>query len=199
MAEKWNAKGVWMNSCNCDAGCPCLFWSDPTAGHCDAVDTFHITTGKYGDVKLDGLNVVYATKSPGNMWKGNMWGAVYLDAKANAKQKQALETIFLGKAGGVPEALVKLVGKLAGVKWAKILIDPRKRAVEIPGVLKFTLEVNKGGDKKNAIKVVNHPFAPAIGPMEMGKGTSSSYKDYDVEFANTGKDANWANFTFKGP
>jgi len=99
----------------------------------------------------------------------------------------------------VPEAITKLVGKLAGMKWAQIKIDTRKRTVEIPGVLKFTLEVNKGGDQKTAIKVANHPFAPAFAPMEMGKGTSSSYKDFDVEFANTGKDANWANFTFKGP
>lgn len=198
MAEKWNAKGEWMNSCNCDPGCPCLFWSDPTAGHCDAIDTFHIGTGKYGGVKLDGLNVVYATRSPGNIWKGNMWGAIYLDAKANAKQKQALETIFTGKAGGVPEAITKLVGKLAGLKWAQIKIDTRKRTVEIPGVLSFRLEPSKGGDQKTPIKVVNHPFGPAIAPMEMGKGTSSSYRDYEVEFQNTGKDANWAPFSFKG-
>src|SRR3990170_5029127 len=51
---KWKLDGDWINSCNCDSGCPCLFYSDPTRGFCEALDAFHIRKGKYGDVTLDG-------------------------------------------------------------------------------------------------------------------------------------------------
>ncbi|HKZ64177.1 MAG TPA: DUF1326 domain-containing protein, partial [Thermoplasmata archaeon] len=66
MAEKWKIEGEWINSCNCDSGCPCLFYADPTRGSCEALDAFHIDEGRYGKVALDGLNVVVASKSPGN-------------------------------------------------------------------------------------------------------------------------------------
>jgi len=194
MAEKYKLKGVWMNSCSCDAGCPCLFFSDPTRGTCDGIDTFHIESGNYGTTKLDGLNVVLATRSPGNIWKGNWRAALYLDKRADAKQKPALETLFTGKAGGVLGEIGKLIGSLAGTKWADIKIDPKARTAEIPGILRFKLEPVLGGDQKTPIRVENNPFGPAIGTMSMGKATNSTFQDYDLKFDNAGKDCNWANF-----
>src|SRR5213594_4680463 len=82
MAEKWKLDGDWINSCNCDSGCPCLFYSNPTQGSCEAIDAFHIANGKYGAVALDGLNVVVASKTPGNFWKGNWTAAVEPDRKS---------------------------------------------------------------------------------------------------------------------
>ncbi len=160
MPEKWALDGDWINSCSCDSGCPCLFYSDPTMGHCDGMDGFHIKKGKYGKVSLDGLNAVIASHSPGNFWKGNWTAALYLDNKATKEQQTALETIFGGKAGGAP-------AMLAG--------------------------------KKKAIRVTNHPLSPAVDPMNMGVGVISHYKDYGMEWDNTGKDGNYAAFHFTGP
>lgn len=199
MAEKWKLTGDWMNSCNCDPGCPCLYWSDPTSGHCDAIDTFHIRKGNYGKTKLDGLNVVLASKVPGNFWKGNWKVAVYFDNRANDDQKKALETLFGGKAGGPLEQIAKLIGEVVGTKWSEIKLDPAHRTAEIPGILKFSLEPNLGGDQKTPITVSNHPMAPGFGPMALGKGTSSTYNDFGWSINNTGKDANWSTFDLKGP
>ena len=199
MPEKWTLNGEWINTCSCDSGCPCLFYSDPTKGYCDSLDSFHITKGTYGTVKLDGLNVMMLGKIPGNMWKGNWTGALYLDKRANAKQRQALETIFTGKAGGAPAMLASLVGTNKGLKYVGIDIDPKKIKVSVPGVAEYQLKPTEGGNKKKPIQIANNPFAPAIEPMNMGVSVKSHFSDYGIEFDNTGKDGNFAPFKFKGP
>ena len=199
MAEKWTLEGHWINSCSCDSGCPCLFYSDPTKGTCDSFDAFHISKGKYGKVSLNGLNAVVASHSPGNLWKGNWTAGLYLDNKANSEQKKALETLFGGKAGGPLAVIAGLIKELKGVKWASISIDPEKRWVKIPGALEAQLKPTEGGNKKKPIQVINNPFAPAIDPMNMGVATVSWFKDFGMEWDNTGKDGNWAPFRFSGP
>ncbi len=199
MTDKWSLRGEWINSCSCDSGCPCLFYSDPTKGTCDSFDAFHIKKGKFGDVSLDGLNAVVASHSPGNLWKGNWTAALYLDNKANKAQQKALETLFGGKAGGPLALIAGLIKDLKGVKWVSISIDPSKIWVKIPDILEAQLKPTEGGNKKKPIQVINNPFAPAIDPMNMGIATKSWFRDYGMGWDNTGKDGNWAPFDFKGP
>ncbi len=199
MAEKWKAIGDWQNTCSCDPGCPCLFWSDPTTGQCEAIDSFHFRTGNYGKTSLNGLNVVMASRAPGNFWKGNWSAAAYFDEKATAKQREALEIIMSGKAGGVTAVIAGMISNNWGTKYARIEFDTKKREVKIPGVLESILEPNVGGDKKKPITVGNHPFAPAFGPMSMGKSKANRYTDFGQSWTHPGKDGNWATFTMKGP
>lgn len=199
MSEKWFLDGDWINSCSCDSGCPCLFYSDPTTGHCDSMDAFHFNKGRYGKVKLDGLNAVMLGKIPGNMWKGNWTGALYLDKRATAEQRKALETIFGGKVGGAPALLASMVSTNKGLKYTDVSIDIKKIWVSVPGVLEYQLKPTEGGNKKKPIQVSNNPFAPAIDPMNMGVAVKSHYKDHGIEFDNTGKDGNYAPFHFEGP
>ena len=199
MPEQWSLEGDWINSCSCDSGCPCLFYSDPTMGHCDAMDGFHIRTGKYGNVSLNGLNAVMASHSPGNFWKGNWSAALYLDNKATKEQQTALETIFGGKAGGAPAMLAGLISDLKGMKWAPIDFDAGKIWVKVSGVLEYQLKPTEGGEKKEPIQVTNHPLSPAVDAMNMGIGVKSHFKDFGMEWDNTGKDGNYAAFHFKGP
>ena len=58
--SKWNMKSDYIETCNCDFGCPCNFDGFPTYGFCRALVFFHIKAGNFGKVKLDGLEVVYA-------------------------------------------------------------------------------------------------------------------------------------------
>ena len=199
MPEKWKLVGDWMNTCSCDPGCPCLFWSDPTPGTCEAIDTFHFGSGNYGKVSLAGLNAIMVSRSPGNFWNGNWQAAVYFDEKAKGKQREALEVILGGKAGGVPAVLAGMIKTMWGTKYAKVTFDVKNRKVSIPGVVESALDPNIGGDKKKPISINNHPFAPAFGPMNMGKSTASMFNDYGERWDHKGKDGNWASFTMKGP
>lgn len=198
MAVNWKMTGDLIDNCNCDPGCPCFFWSDPTKGHCDSLWVFHTQKGNYGDVRLDGLSVVLVTLSPGNFWKGNLKAAIYFDDKADTKQKEALETIFSGKAGGAPATLAGLIGTMIGSKSAKIEVDTGKKHVQIPGVMEYSLEPNLGGDKE-PIGTTHHPFSPVIGTLNHAKGVNSHYSDYGMNLNHTGGDGVWASFDFSGP
>ncbi len=139
------------------------------------------------------------SRSPGNFWKGNWEAAVYFDEKAKDKQREALEAIFGGKAGGVPAVLSGMIKTMWGAKYSKITFDVKSRRVSIPGIVESAMDPNIGGDKKKPILVENHPFAPAFGPMNMGKSTANTFNDYGQSWNHKGKDGNWAAFTMKGP
>ncbi len=198
MAVKWKATGDLVDHCNCDPGCPCLFYSDPTQGHCDTMLAFHIRIGKYGNVKLDGLNFILMGLTPGNFWKGNWRAALYFDERADPKQREALETVFTGKAGGAPKMLAGLIGTILGSKYAKIEIDARKKHVRIPGVLEYRLDPNLGADKK-PITLSHHPLYPDVGTINYAKAVTSHYSDFGVTLDNPGKDGFWSPFNFSGP
>ena len=57
---KWQLTGDYFENCNCDVVCPCLvsrsppLTAKPTQGECDVAIAFHIETGSYGQVSLDG-------------------------------------------------------------------------------------------------------------------------------------------------
>jgi hypothetical protein len=93
-------KGDFLDSCSCEVACPCNFNSIPTNNHCTGVVAVHVRDGKYGDTKLDGLNIVLvADLGGGIVWNGGWTAGVILDEKANPSQREALQIIMTGKAG----------------------------------------------------------------------------------------------------
>jgi hypothetical protein len=79
--------------------CPCEFAQAPTYGDCDGVLAYHIKKGHYGEVPLDGLNVLAIGYFKGNIWAGEtkFSGAFFFDERANEKQSEALKMIFTGE------------------------------------------------------------------------------------------------------
>jgi hypothetical protein len=33
----WNVEGTYIEACNCEAACPCIFFSPPTEGECKVI------------------------------------------------------------------------------------------------------------------------------------------------------------------
>jgi hypothetical protein len=99
---RWNLSGDWFDVCKCKIPCPCSFAQTPSYGDCDGVLAYHIKSGQYGNISLDGLNVVALADFQGNIWAGNTKAniAVFFDESANDEQREALNMIFTGKAGG---------------------------------------------------------------------------------------------------
>jgi hypothetical protein len=64
----WHAKGEWFDVCRCNVPCPCSWAQPPDDDYCDGVLVWHIREGRYGDVALDGLNVVAFASFKGNLW-----------------------------------------------------------------------------------------------------------------------------------
>lgn len=97
----WYLKADYVETCNCDYGCPCNFDAFPTNGFCRALVLYHIREGNYGDIKLDGLDVVGAYSWPKAIHEGNGTMQLYITKNtADNNTRHALVDIFSGKAKG---------------------------------------------------------------------------------------------------
>src|SRR5438477_1716380 len=101
----WRLAGTYLESCNCDAICPCRriggrAGGDSTYGVCMGALSWGIDKGRAGDVDLGGLNVGLAVRYD-DAEEGSPWDfRLYLDERGDERQREALEAIFLGRLGG---------------------------------------------------------------------------------------------------
>ena len=116
----WSLKGSYLEACNWEAACPCVFLSPPTERECTVVIGWHVDDGRDGAVRLDGLSVAMVAHVDGNMKNGNWIVGLYVDERADASQRGAIERIWSGSAGGVFGALAPLIGNFLGTKSAVI-------------------------------------------------------------------------------
>lgn len=136
---RWNASGDWFDVCKCNIPCPCTFAQAPTYGDCEGVLAYHIKRGRYGDTPLGGLNVIMIGGFKGNIWAGEAKAkmAFFFDESADQKQREALQAIFMGKAGGFMGEFAKLFEEIRGVEFAPIRLevadDLAHWSAEIPG------------------------------------------------------------------
>jgi hypothetical protein len=123
---QWHLSGDYFENCSCNVVCPCLvstaapLTARPTEGSCNVPLIFHVESGRYGDIALDGLNVVVILHAPGVMADGNWSAATYIDQRADDKQTQAMAGIFSGAAGGPMAAFTPLISKNLGVSKVPI-------------------------------------------------------------------------------
>ncbi|HKZ89692.1 MAG TPA: DUF1326 domain-containing protein [Thermoplasmata archaeon] len=97
---KWNLEAEFIQSCNCDYGCPCNFNALPTRSNCEALIAYKVRKGKFGTTNLDGVKWAWGLWWPAAIHQGNGAGRVYVDSKATDDQKRAVEAITSGKNGG---------------------------------------------------------------------------------------------------
>jgi hypothetical protein len=113
---KWSVKGDWFDTCKCSIPCPCTFAQAPTSGDCEGILAWHIRIGNYGDVQLDGLNVIAVSTFEGNIWEGTTKArmGMFIDERADDRQRDALQMIFGGRVGGWPGSSRTSLAKFAG-------------------------------------------------------------------------------------
>lgn len=201
MATNWNVSGSYFEACNCNVACPCVFMSAPTMGECGVLIAWHIEKGTYGNVPLDGLNVVLAAHSPGHMLQTKWEVALYLDEKATKPQQEALGTIYGGQAGGEPAALGPLVGKVLGAKAVKIEYSARgkHRSLRIPELAEMEVDAIEGQGGKEVI-LSNVPLTAVPNePTVVAKSKRLSYHDHGFDWEFTEKNGFYSPFSFKGP
>jgi len=100
----WRIAGELEEACSCNAACPCWWDSKPTKMTCGGGETLFIEKGTYGGVGLDGLAVAFIGQSPAGKSMMESFGNwnfayIYIDEKANAEQRRALEHIALAIGG----------------------------------------------------------------------------------------------------
>jgi hypothetical protein len=198
----WELKGEFFDSCTCDVTCPCNFNSVPTGNHCTGIVAIHVNQGKYGDTRLDGLNVVLvADLGEGNVWQGGWTAGVIMDEKANPGQRDALQTIMTGKAGGPPAMLASLMSKIVGLEFAPISFHYSKEGWGVSIGDKVNVETEAVKDASgNYAQIL---YAPVIetgsGPISPGKAKSSRIDAFGFKWDLSGKSSKHEPVNWKGP
>ena len=142
---KWSLKGDWFDTCKCNIPCPCYFAQPPTVGDCDGILAWHIGEGSYGGVPLAGLNVMGLGSFTCNIWAdAKATIGIFIDERADPHQREALQMIFGGQAGGWPSLFAKLIAEVRGIEFAPITFEVADDLAfwraEIPGKLLASTE-----------------------------------------------------------
>jgi hypothetical protein len=199
MDIQWKVAGTYFEACNCNAACPCVFTGPPTNGECDVLIGWHIDKGNFGETRLDGLNTALFAHTPGHMLQTKWKVALYVDQKADAKQRDALTKIFSGGAGGHLAALGPLIGEVLGVK--SVTIDYRangkNRKLTIPQVAQMEIEALTGQGGQD-VTISNVPFTAVPGyPAVVCHSKQLSYHDHGFNLQVSQKNGFYSPFSYQ--
>ena len=207
----WNLSGDWFDVCKCNIPCPCIFAQTPTYGDCDGVLAYHIKKGQYGEIPLNGLNVLALSYFKGNIWSGNTKVdiAVFFDERANKEQRDALNMIFTGKAGGFMAEFANLIGEVRGIEFAPIKFeiadDLAYWSAEIPGKVFAKGEALTGPMTPTGkrVQTINGPGS------EVGPGTVATWgtavtdevnaPEVRYQWKRSGRSSKHIPFNWSGP
>jgi len=177
MAEQWRIKGDFVDFCRCAVPCPCTFAQAPTDGECDGIIGWHVREGTYGEVTLDGLNVVGIATFKGNIWdpETKASGGFIVDERASEEQRQALMAIFGGQAGGWPQLFGENFSEILGIEFAPIDYevedDLSSWSLDVAGKAKGSTTLLSGPTTTEGKRLaVHNPPGSEVGP---GQGVAT--------------------------
>lgn len=206
---KWTVRGDWFDTCKCTIPCPCYFAQPPSSGDCEGVLAWHIESGRYGDVPLDGLNVIAVGAFEGNIWAGETKATVgmFIDLRANERQREALLSIFGGRAGGWPGVFAGLIGEIRGVEYASIEFEVADDLAcwraEIPGRVLASADALAGPTLLPGQRVqVHNPPGSEVGPgavATQGKATADKAEAFGFKWERVGRSSKHMRFDWSGP
>lgn len=211
MAEtpQWRLAGDWFDVCRCRVPCACTFAQAPDEDECDGILAWHINEGTYGDVPLDDLNVVAVASFEGNIWAGeakNSKIGFFIDERADGSQREALQAIWGGDAGGWPAGFAELMEDVLGIEYAQIefeLADDLSRwSVEVPGKAKGSAEALTGPTSPEIpVQVHNAPGAE-VGPGQVATYATAREDEVDAfgfKWSWPGRSSKHFPFEWSGP
>ena len=199
---QWSLKGDYLEACSCDSGCPCKFGASPSKGYCQGIIGFQVQDGSYGQVDLSGAGLMLLLSAPASPFQGNMTVGFYIDERATPDQRQALEAILSGQAGGFFGAIGSLVSDNRGIKFGPMRMETsgNRRTFTIPGVVNLVNEplVNPITQQEQEVMVSNS-FDPFCVSGRAGKSATAICSDPDFSFDLSGQQGYIGTFEWAGP
>jgi hypothetical protein len=205
MAEqKWTMRGEYMESCNCDYLCPCIYTNPQapvTYDHCTAALVFRIDEGSCGDTKLDGLKFALVIRSGKVMADGDWIFAGVVDERADDAQRQALAAIVGGEAGGPPSFIREnLVSDFRGVQFKPIEfnLNGLQRSVAIPDILAFEIEGVASRNRSGEPFYIDNTAHPAGHRLALARSKETHVHGFglDLDLVGKGNNGHFAPFTW---
>lgn len=194
VSVEWEIKGTEFANCNCIYACPCQFNALPDKGFCEAVGSFQIEQGHFGDVQLDGLRAVAIYRWPGAVHQGNGSMQLIIDERADASQRDALVKILSGQETEDMATMWWVFGAMSPNKHAPLFraitfdvnVEARHARVEVPGMVTST-----GEPIRNPVTGAEHrvridfPASFEFKQAEIGSGTSRTTGSLALDLTDT--------------
>jgi hypothetical protein len=201
----WHIKADYVESCNCDYGCPCNFTGFPTYGFCRGLLLFHIREGNYGDnIDLNGLEVIYAESWPKAIHEGNGTMQLFITKNSNENQRRAIVNIFTGKGKGEgPFAIFANTLKyILDPQYVdiKARIDGRKSSFSVPGIIDVQVEnyINPVTGEEQDTKI-QLPKGFIFKIADAAKTKVMKILTPNLNFDDSGKNAYYSVVEYRGP
>lgn len=207
---QWHVVGDWFDVCRCDIPCPCEFAQAPTDNWCEGVLAWHIREGHYGDVRLDGLSLIALGAFEGNIWGGETKTDIglFIDEQADESQREALQMIFGGQAGGFPAQFAELIGEMRGIEFVPIEFevadDLEYWRATIPGKVEAAAEALTGPmtPEGQRVQLLNPPGSE-VGPSgtvaTWARATADRAEGFGFKWEWDGKSSKHLPFEWGGP
>jgi hypothetical protein len=162
----WRVSGTYLESCNCDAICPCRridgkLGGRSTHGICVGALSWQIVDGHADGTDLSGLAVALASRYSDDE-EGSPWTWIlYLDERGTPQQHTALEEIWTGRVAGEQLEHFPWAWKpshLLGVKPAQIEVDhtPRRGWFRVKDAVSVRISGPYPGDETVTCVIPGH-------------------------------------------
>jgi hypothetical protein len=205
----WWLKGDWFDVCSCSIPCPCGFAQAPTNNRCEGVMAWHVREGEYGDVRIEDRSVIAISYFEGNAWakESRVTIGIFMDERADERQREALQMIFGGHAGGWMGVFGELVGEVRGLEFVpieyKVAGDLAHWRARIPGKLNAYAEALTGPTTPPGARVqlYNAPGSE-VGPgqvMTWGKAVNNEVSAFGWNWSWAGHSSKHIPFDWTGP
>jgi hypothetical protein len=202
--QKWAMRGEYMESCNCDYLCPCIYTNPQapvTYDYCMAALVFRIDQGSCGDTKLDGLKFALVIRSGKVMADGNWIFAGVVDETADDTQRRALAAIVSGEAGGPPSFIREnLTGDFRGVQFKPIEFNLEElgRSAAISDILAFEIEGVASRNRSGEPFYIDNTAHPAGRRLALARSKETHIHGFglDMDLMGKGNNGHFAPFAW---
>lgn len=193
----WWARGLIFENCACTLVCPghMHFSQNCTHDRCKGYWALRFDEGAFGDVPLGGTRALIAFDTPQRMIDGGWVQTIIIDESASAAQREALETLLMGRAGGPWEKLASFVGTRQPTEFRPIEIvdEGATKRISIGDRLKAFVTQIRGRDKTRPVLFENI-FNQIHAPTQVLALGDTEYDDGVVVIRNTGSHGLFSNF-----
>ena len=196
-ANQWWARGLLFENCSCQSVCPghvhfdqlCTY--DPCVGYW----AIRFDEGEFGEVRLDGLGAVIAYESPRHMIEGNWIQVILIDERASDPQRESIEAILTGRAGGPWAVLARFVSRRRETRYVPIRIEERDgtKRISIDGLLDSTVEPIRGRERSQPVTFQNM-FNQIHAPTQVIAKGSTRYDDGEILVSTDGTHGLYSTF-----